>query len=72
MKWLEISKEEFYATVGQLNVHPEIQNPYYPYWKLWEMQDGTKKVVGKTADKRVWGRICTRYYVPDTEPKEVQ
>ena len=38
----QVTKEEFYATVGQLNVHPRSERER----SVWETLDGTRRVVG--------------------------
>lgn len=31
--FMEVTREEFFATVGRLNVHPHNNNPYYSDWE---------------------------------------
>ena len=61
--WREVSKEEFFVTVGQLNVHLSIQGRY-PYTALWNTPMGHVK--GKTVDYIPEGKALplTRYYAP--------
>ena len=64
-EWKEVTREEFFATVGRLDVHPQIQPPAtYPYWELWKTRTGT--AVGKTVDSAPEGKrwpITTKYYL---------
>ncbi len=57
----EVSKEEFFASVGQMNVHPSIQGRY-PYTALWMTPIGS--IQGKTVDYIPEGKALplTRYY----------
>jgi hypothetical protein len=44
-----VTKKEFYARVGPLMVHPSPKGKYDPetgYLSVWEMQDGSRKVIG--------------------------
>jgi hypothetical protein len=63
-EWKEVTREEFFATVGRLDVHPQIQPPAtYPYWELWKTRIGT--TAGKTVDYHPDGHIgktATKYY----------
>jgi len=57
-----VSKKEFFAKVGVLNVHPQIQAPeVYPYTELWKTPDGV--VRGRTVGLPDGG---TRYFIPAT------
>ncbi len=38
----QVTKEQFYASVGQLNVHPCPRREFTE----WVMQDGSRRVVG--------------------------
>lgn len=59
-QWREVSQDEFYATVGPLNVHPQIQPPEkYPYTQLWKTP--TRQVMGKTVGQQ---NGTSRYYLP--------
>lgn len=42
---LEVSKDEFYGSVGQQNVHPHIVSDQYPYKTEWRLPSG--RVIGK-------------------------
>ncbi len=57
----EVTKEEFYATIGKLDCHPTPEGTY-PYVSYFKLRDRT--VVGKAVDEQVAGRIETRYYLP--------
>jgi hypothetical protein len=60
-----ISRDEFFATVGQLNVHPSSQDNY-PYTSFWKTPNG--QIMGKTIqyhpDGHI-GKIATLYCVPN-------
>jgi hypothetical protein len=45
-KIIEVSKDEFFARVGTLNVHPHNGNRDYTDW---EMQDGTRRLIGRST-----------------------
>ena len=45
----EVTKEQFYALMGPLNVHPRIMTSY-PYTSEWRLQDMSRKMVGKTNE----------------------
>lgn len=55
----EVSKDEFYAAMGPLDVHPSVANPEYT---VWELRDRT--VVGRSYPG--WRRPCgeRRYFLP--------
>lgn len=63
---MEVTKDQFFATVGQLNVHPRSERDY----STWEMVN-TRETIGRTEpgymcrDKD--GRYTTekRYWVAD-------
>jgi hypothetical protein len=59
-EWREVSLDEFYAAVGPLNVHPQIQPPAtYPYTELWKTPTG--RVMGRTVGQP---NGTSRYYLP--------
>ena len=60
--WKEIEKDEFFATVGSLNVHPSIQLGPYPYMSLWKAPNG--QVLGKSVGYRDGGTIKTSWFTP--------
>lgn len=67
----DVTKEQFYALMGPLNVHPRIMTSY-PYTSEWRLQDMSRKMVGKTIDRRDGGHIVTTYEVEDPMmPKEM-
>lgn len=37
---IEVSKTEFYNSIGQLNVHPHIVSERYPYATEWRTSSG--------------------------------
>ena len=56
----EVSKEEFHATVGQLNVHPRPEREA-SYWHHCH----TRQLMGKTTPGYMGGIEPPRYYVVD-------
>lgn len=62
-----VSKEKFYATVGPLNVHPRIVNSSHPYTSIWELQNGSRKVIGKSVDRMEGGRSLTDYFLENAK-----
>lgn len=62
----QVSKDEFYAKVGPLNVHPQIQPGPHPYTCLWKLLSGDYRVIGKSVDRRETpGKIVTDYYLAE-------
>ena len=66
---IQVTKDQFYATVGQLNAHPHIVTSY-PYTAEWRIQDQVGyPMVGKTVDRYVneskWP-VETDYYVVES------
>ena len=59
----KVSKDEFYRSIGPLNVHPSIQHGNYPYTAIWKTQTGAQQVVGKTIGRTEGGRTVTDYYL---------
>lgn len=60
----KVTQEAFYAAVGQLNVHPHILPGPYPYSSEWQMQDGSRRVIGKTVGVWVKPSVAgTDYYL---------
>jgi hypothetical protein len=51
----EVSKEEFFATVGQLNVSIKVLCKEYPYSNLW-IEKSIDKVVGVTVEQLLEGK----------------
>lgn len=43
----QVSKDEFFAKMNPLDVHPRIQGRY-PYTSLWELQY-SRRVIGKSV-----------------------
>jgi hypothetical protein len=62
IEWREISTEEFYATVGQPDVIPEIINQKYPYTSIWKTRQGVVK--GKSVGIENGGN---HYYIPKND-----
>lgn len=57
-----VSKAEFFATVGKLNVHPHILPGPYPYSCDWKLLNNGR-VVGHTKEIRLNpGAVETEYY----------
>ncbi len=59
----KVSRDEFYKTVGRLNVHPQIMTNY-PYTSDWRLQsEPMRQPVGRSVDRVEGGVIVTDYYV---------
>lgn len=58
-----VTKEQFFAALGGLNVHPQIQPGPYPYTSLWKLAD-SRTVVGRTVGKAGGG--CD-YFLEDSQ-----
>lgn len=56
----EVTKKEFFATVGQLNVHPRPERDR----TFWEIV-GTRKLVGESTPGYLNPQEPSRYYVAD-------
>ena len=64
MKMREVSKDEFFNTVGQLDVHPRPVGRY-PYTSEWEMRH-TRELKGRTVNSLPPGKgwpVTTTYFV---------
>ena len=60
----QVTKDQFYAAVGPLNVHPSIQPGSWPYTSLWKLQSGDQRTVGKTVGRLEQpGKAATDYYL---------
>jgi hypothetical protein len=46
---VSVTKEQFFAVINELNVHPRPTGKY-PYVSQWEMQDGSRALVGVSAE----------------------
>lgn len=59
----EVSKDEFFATVGQMNVHPRIVGDY-PYTSRFCSPDGIEygRIVNALPEGRMWP-VLSRYFV---------
>lgn len=63
MTFREVTKEEFYAAMGPLDVHPQIVTRW-PYTAEWRLQWGMKRaVVGKTVITEGRGTLITTYFL---------
>ncbi len=60
----EISRTEFFATVGSLNVHPRPDistfNGRY-FASEWELLDNSRRIVGRSVSDS-WGVGPTKFY----------
>ncbi len=58
----EVTKDEFYAAMGRMDVHPQPVGPY-PYTSLFKTKSG--EVLGKAVDYFPEGKALyeTRYYL---------
>jgi hypothetical protein len=63
-KWREVTRDDFFATVGQLNVHPRIISDGFPYTQDWNTPAGF--IRGKSVDYILKGERLyrTQYLVP--------
>ncbi|MFC4624195.1 hypothetical protein ACFO1V_02965 [Daeguia caeni] len=62
----QVSKGEFYAAVGKLNVHPKIVSGF-PYECQWIfLNDPRGPLFGKTVDRVEGGLTVTDYFLNDT------
>ena len=62
----EVSKEEFFASVRNLDVHPRIVSSF-PYRSEWRLQRGiSRQLIGVTQDYFPPGKKLTetRYFLP--------
>lgn len=57
---VEVTKEQFFAKIGPLNVHPHIVG-CYPYASEWRLQTGAQAMVGWSRDGGT--NEPTRYYL---------
>lgn len=55
----EVSKEEFFATIGPRNVHPEIVGNKYPYTSVYRSPD--RVVHGKVTETLVNGKYPPKF-----------
>lgn len=64
----QVTKEEFYAAAGPLNVHPQIVSgfPYTHHWIYLNNPRGP--MFGKTVDRIESGLIATDYFLSATHP----
>ena len=58
-----VSKEQFYAAMGPLNVHPQIVDDKYPYTTEWRSQNNGRLIVGKSIWKIENGVQVTDYFL---------
>jgi len=47
----QVSKNEFYARMNPLNVHPRIVEDHWPYTSTWELQP-SRLVIGKSVGQQ--------------------
>jgi len=59
-----VTKAQFYAAIGPLNVYAQIQPGPYPYTSLWKHSNGSG-VVGKSVGVREGGLVRQEYYLGD-------
>lgn len=57
----EVTKEQFFAKIGPLNVHPRLIGSY-PYASEWRMQNGAQTLAGWSKDGGT--NKPTRYCLP--------
>lgn len=64
----KVSKDDFYAAVGTLNVSPQIVSGF-PYTCRWIFLDNPHGALfGKTVDRIEGGLTATDYFLNDTRP----
>lgn len=63
--WRQVTKEEFYAAIGHLDVNPSILPGPYPYTSEFKMRH-SRAVVGIKVGYRPEGRALpvSAYYLP--------
>lgn len=59
-----VTKDEFFAAIGTLDVHPQIQPGPHPYTSLWKMRYGGG-IVGKSVGRFEQGRSWNDYFVSE-------
>ena len=59
-----VTKDEFYAFLGNRDVHPLIQPGPYPYISIWKLRYGGE-VVGKIVGRCGQGRSWNEHYVSE-------
>lgn len=62
----QVTRQEFFAAVGQKNVHPSIRRTSWPYTTDWKLQAGIGAIVGKSEDRLIPGSALTEtlYFLP--------
>ena len=62
----EVTQEQFYAGLDNLDCHPEIVGRY-PYTSIFRMQDGTRREVGRITpvNPDVTWPVEYKYYLVD-------
>ena len=58
-----VSKEQFYAAMRPLDVHPQISNDKYPYSTEWRLQKNGRLIVGKSIGKIEGGVYAADYFL---------
>lgn len=60
----QVSKDEFYRAISELNVSARYVNDKWPYAKEFYVQDRIgQPVIGKTVDREVNGMAATTYFL---------
>lgn len=59
-----VTKEAFYAAIGGLDVHPQIQPGPHPYTSIWKLRYGGR-VVGRSVGRKGDGLTVTDYYLSE-------
>lgn len=62
----QVTKAEFYSTIGPLNVHSCIRPGPWPYTSDWKLGAGAGRVVGRSEVRRIPGSglVETVYFLP--------
>lgn len=58
-----VSKDQFYAAMRPLDVHPQIASYRYPYSTEWRLQKNGRLIVGKSVGKIEGGVYVTDYFL---------
>lgn len=60
----KVSRKEFFAAVGDKDVHPQIQPGPWPYTSLWRLQsEPGRPVIGKSVVCDEGGVLNTVYFL---------
>ena len=60
-----VTKEQFFAVICPLDVHPSIAPGPWPYTSIWKMRNN-QRVVGKSVDHE--SAELTEYFLEEPRP----